>query len=475
MSSRRSQKKKIDDQLNAEEKAAKKVIDIYPPQGANFNIAPETEAVDFSRVQKIEEIEEEIVIKKPEKEKKISREIQPLEEEDSVYPLPIKKINRRKIVILSSVILGIGLLSFLGWWIGFQVLPRAKIAVETIKNKLVFEDTVTFDKSVHQYDALKRVLPAELLVFNETQTNDFIPTGKSASGAKAKGMITIYNTYSTVPQILVATTRFMTEDNKVYRLDNRIVVPGGIMKDGKLVPGTIDASVTADKPGPEYNIGPTRFSIPGFQGTPKYEKFYAISQTAMTGGSSTESKSVTQDDLKNAEKKVGDQLFQAFDNDLQQKLINNLKFLEGAKVVKIEEVKPNVKIGETTDKFKVTISGQMKVIVFPEDSLKQMIKDIISLDLSEGTELYQEPEINYENVKVNFEKGIMTAKVKATWQTHSALDSQVLIKTVQGLTLKQAKQVLDQNKAIEKVQISLWPAWVNRIPERSEKISIKID
>lgn len=70
----------------------------------------------------------------------------------------------------------------------------------------------------------------------------------------------------------------------IYRINKSVVVPGQTEKDGKKVPGSIEVTVYADEAGDGYNIGLTDFTIPGFEGSPQFEGFYARSKTEMTGG-----------------------------------------------------------------------------------------------------------------------------------------------------------------------------------------------
>ena len=54
--------------------------------------------------------------------------------------------------------------------------------------------------------------------------------------------------------------------------------------DGKNIPGSVDVKVYANEPGEKYNIGLSDFTIPGFKGDPRFDKFYARSKTPITGG-----------------------------------------------------------------------------------------------------------------------------------------------------------------------------------------------
>jgi hypothetical protein len=101
---------------------------------------------------------------------------------------------------------------------------------------------------------------------------------------KAKGKVTFYNEYSPNSQSLVATTRLLSEDGKLFRLVDDVTIPGFKKTTEGIEAGIIEADVIASEFGEEYIIGPSTFSIPGFKETneEKYLKLYAKSEENMT-------------------------------------------------------------------------------------------------------------------------------------------------------------------------------------------------
>lgn len=81
---------------------------------------------------------------------------------------------------------------------------------------------------------------------------------------------------------MVATTRVATPSGLIFRIDEDILVPVAKFVNGVLVPGEMKVSMTADKIGSDYKIGPSSYSIPGFAGTDKYDKLYAKSYQSTT-------------------------------------------------------------------------------------------------------------------------------------------------------------------------------------------------
>src|SRR6185369_3882277 len=124
-------------------------------------------------------------------------------------------------------------------------------------------------------------LPYQLISVQKVASQSVKSTGTKAVSTSASGQITIYNTQSK-SQKLIATTRFATTAGLIFRIHEAVTVPGGT----SAKPGTVKATVYADKPGDTYNVGPTSFTIPGFAGTPLASQVYARSTSAMAGGAS---------------------------------------------------------------------------------------------------------------------------------------------------------------------------------------------
>jgi hypothetical protein len=134
------------------------------------------------------------------------------------------------------------------------------------------------------YTAKKLSLPADLnyetVTIKQSGSETVKATGERQVDKKATGVIVIYNNYNSSPQRLIKNTRFATPEGLIYRITDSVTVPG---KKGT-VPGSVEATVTADQPGESYNVGLKDFTIPGFKGDPRYTAFYARSKTPLSGG-----------------------------------------------------------------------------------------------------------------------------------------------------------------------------------------------
>ena len=112
-----------------------------------------------------------------------------------------------------------------------------------------------------------------------------IPAGQAVPVAeKSNGTIVIANRYSQKPQRLVANTRFETAAGKVYRIQESVLVPGYSLAQGKMTPGELAVTVTADQPGADYNGAPTTFTISGFKNDARFQTITARGKTPFVGG-----------------------------------------------------------------------------------------------------------------------------------------------------------------------------------------------
>ena len=123
------------------------------------------------------------------------------------------------------------------------------------------------------------------LTLDRTQTIAVDSTKQEDVQEYAVGEIIVFNEFDQNPQRLIKNTRFESPDGKIYRIRESVTVPGmTVGSGGQLEPGKLEVTVYADEPGDEYNVEQAQFTIPGFEGTPRFSKFYARSKTSIGGG-----------------------------------------------------------------------------------------------------------------------------------------------------------------------------------------------
>lgn len=492
--------------MNGQQKNKRKVKDIFAPHELKSGVFFETPEIPQREEENEKENEEELILEREEKliaafqtetilqDRDREEEVELRKLKESKEPIePTGPTGPRETIIIKPprrkdkkhlkpfLFLAIPVALAVLYYLGFVVLPRADIEIISRKIEVPFSKNIVVDSNISSIDINKAVIPGNLFVFNATETQEFKSTGLGKDETKAKGVITIYNNYSTSPQILVATTRFETPDHKIFRLDSRVVVPGATTENGKLVPSTIDVKVTADKPGPDYNIGPCqlpdcKFTIPGFQGMPEFNGFYGISKNPMTGGSAGSVPMVSAEDIKKAEDTILEKIMHSINQDVENKVPEELIILPGAKSgIKISKIESDAEIGDYIDKFTVSVEAEIKALAFNKDHIINFIETILSEDKDENYDFCQEPQIKYSDLEADFEKG----SLKMTINVNQTLCHQIDLEAVKNAIIGKREEELDEifrnNPGIEEVKIKFWPFWIKKVPSSLEKINVIVD
>ena len=387
------------------------------------------------------------------------------DDEFAVRPRRIGMPRRKWIVAV--IVLAVAIPSY---WVAFSVLPRATITIVTQKKDWKFNNFLTIEKN--------GPVPSSVIAEKKNAQMTFPALGKKVVSNKAVGTITVYNAYSSEPQQLVATTRFMTSDGKIVRLANNVVIPGAKIDGGKITPSSIEADIEADKPGPTYNIPATQhLSIPGFKGTAKYAGFYGEITKAMTGGFTGEAAYPTDDDIKNAKLKVGDVLKGTLTQALRTKAGGEYVLTEGATAFSLTKAEVNPQVNAKNE-FSVLAEGEMKALVFKESDLIGYFAGKMKADAEFGTDWsFKTTKVVYDVPKIDFAVGKMTIPVDFKGTAELPVDLEGVRALVTGKSADELKAALFEVRGIESAQVSLWPMYVGHVPKdpSPEKLTITIE
>jgi len=411
----------------------------------------------------------------PPKELAISLKKGILKEVVQVKEIPRKKIGKGK----KGLIFSLFFLILLGA-VCYFTLPKAEIDLWPETEISSLEATLTINKEIKEADVSAKVIPAQIFQKEKTLIEAFPSSGKVLKEEKAKGILTVYNAYSTSPQVLVATTRFVSADGKVFRTPVMVTIPGGKYEGGELIPGEINIEVVADQAGPEYNIGRSIFSIPGFAGTDKYTKFYGRSFDAMTGGLREEKAAVTKDDLSKAEdsltKQAQKECQDLLKSELQTEAISSKfdYFLDEFKTEIIEKFSLAT-VGEETEEFKFQTKATCQTLIFQKEDLHNFAKESIIQQSPQGYKLYEKSlKIDYSPQTINLDSGIATLSLSFSAKIYSEIDENNLKSALSEKSLLEAKLFLENQPKVTKVNVKFWPFWVSKAPEDFNKIKIEI-
>lgn len=403
-------------------------------------------------------------------------EISESEERERIFPEGLfvskPKKSKKRILAIFGIVCIIALAA-----ICYFFLSKAEVIIKPKTEAMQFQAELSIDKNIAFLDLGSNKIPGQIFQVEKEDQKEFLTTQERDVREKAKGIITIYNQYSSAPQTLVASTRFVSEkEEKVFRTTKTVVVPGAKVEEGQIIPSTIDVEIEAAEPGKEYNIAPSSFTIPGFKGTAKYTGFYGKSQEAMAGGLIGKVKVVTAEDIKAAKDILTAELKGEAKKELEKKTPSNLKILKETTLEEIVESSSSVAADQPAERFTVKIKIAVKGLGFSQNDAVSLINDNLKEKISGDKSLLPDTvEINYAVSSINIEKGIarLTCNVKESvaWK----IDIEKIRQDLAGKSEVDVRQYLTSRPEIESAKVVFWPFWVKKIPSNKSKIKITID
>jgi len=318
-------------------------------------------------------------------------------------------------------------------------------------------------------------LPYQTIKQDLTVSRTVPTSGEAQVQRRASGTITISNT-TIVLQRLIKNTRFESANGKIYRINNSVDVPAGKKKtDGTIEPGIVDTQIFADSPGPDYNQSATTFTIPGFKGDPRFNKFTARSKGAISGGFVGTEKVVSDADLKSAQESITVELQTALDTALEDKIPEGYILVRGSARKTYEDMPRS---GEPNGGAVISIKGTAVGVIVKEDQLASAL-------LKATDQTYKGEAVRFADItKVNLMAAAPIAvdmksdvsfslrePVEIFWQ----FDNEALKSAVIGKSTDALSGILDQFKpSIDHASVSMRPYWSSRFPKNSGDIRVII-
>lgn len=378
--------------------------------------------------------------------------------------------------IFGAIVLALGLA-----YAAYLYVPKATVTIFAKKEVKSADMTIAGEVNATDIDYDKSIVPAKLMEFDEEVAKTFDATGsKNVSNQKAKGKITIYNEFSTSAQPLVATTRFLSDDQKIFRLVQGITVPGTTNVGGETKPGVVEADVVADEAGDSHNIPATNFTIPGFKssGNDKYTKIYAKSSAAMSGGGngSDTAKVVTDKDISDAKDKISLEINSAIKSKVKDAAAGMVT-LDDAIAMDEPVYRVSNSAGETANNFEIKVQAHVRALVFSENDIKKAANSVIAksgngkINIDSGAVL-----VDYGKSSADFKLGTIEIKLHASNVMQPNIDLEKLKKDILGKNSDQLSEYLKTYSNIEKVEVEYFPQlFISKIPTNEKRVEVNLD
>ncbi|MFH1188491.1 MAG: hypothetical protein V1652_01445 [bacterium] len=377
---------------------------------------------------------------------------------------------RRFSLALGATALIVGVISIAGF-----LLPRANMNLVFERSAWNFDTELLIDleKQSANLGDTAITLPGMVLTEKKEATQVHLANDRGKVERKAKGKVTVYNVFDTNPQLLVANTRIESPDGKIYRIEDKITVPGAIKTGNKLVPQGVTVSVVADGPGDTYNSGPvSRFTIPGFEGTSRYDGFYASSEIPITGGFIGETALPTNDDVLEARKQAKESLFEVLKTAILSNVPDDIVVAGDMIEISVVDEVIDRNVNEKGE-FSVTLYGEARAFGFREDDFKSLLTK--QMEKGTGDFVLEEYSITVPNdVGVDFSKTQVHANAHIATVWARAFDLAAFKKEAVNKDKDEIKALIFSLPGIKSAEVRLWPFWVRRVPDNDDRINVDV-
>lgn len=370
-----------------------------------------------------------------------------------------------KFLIYSILIISLGF----GFWKLSFVFSSAEINLTFKKNPFEFNDLIIGTKNASQLNLSEKIIPVELFKNKQNITLFFKANGKKNISEKATGQITIYNNFSSAEQSLIANTRFQSPNGLIYRLTSNIVIPGAQIKDGKIIPSSIIATVVADEPGEKYNTSSiSKLTIPGFMGSPKYDGFYGELKQGASGGFVGEKSFPLDSDIEKAKKEISEKLKSALENGIVFKKPDDFDFVGNFQT----DILKIILVSTSTDdsgNFAVLAEGETKIFGIRQTDL---INFLIGFYNQSNNKKIDNFKFEYLNIKPDFNNGIVNFNLKSSGNFVYNLNLNDFKNNIAGKKIKEVENIIKNLDELESAKILIKPRWINVLPTNVSKINI---
>ena len=350
--------------------------------------------------------------------------------------------------------------------VAYFVLVKVKISV-SLKNEALSGEThfniyYTSSSSTLPEHALKGLVKK----IEIEQTKAFQVAGSEVIGEEVSGTMIIYNKYIK-NQPLVATTRLLGADGKLFRLKNSVNVPAG---------GQLEAEVYADQPKADMTVGDERFTIPGlWEGL--QDKVYAESKAGDIAYKKKTKGIVSQEDIDKAMKEMKDGLLAQAKTEIENTYGDFKKQLyqidETSLVSEVDS-----KVGQEKEQIVIKLKGSVLAVAFNGDESLALVKTKALSLLTSNKQLadLKDEAITYQLLKVDADNKIAEVNAAFVSQVNlTSLDNLIDKSKLTNLSADQLTAYLKGIPELASYKINFYPPFIQKTPALVDRIEIVLE
>lgn len=359
----------------------------------------------------------------------------------------------------------------------FFVLPKADIFIALKAENVKGDFNFVLGENISEVDQEKNQIPAQSVEVASEKSQTYKANSKKNLSEKATGEIIIYNECSTGTQTLVANTRFLSKEGKVFKVEEGVTVPGFTKPEDTVIAGQKRVKVVAEGAGESYNIGASSFTIPKLQELVswKYSCLYARSDSAMSGGIEKEVAYVSESEYNTAKEALVKLVVAENGQKIVEKQNDAIFVVNDDSDEGQISTKSSVAVGGVAEEFILTVSVKKNILVVEKSNIDSLVeKNIIKL-ANAGNASPVEGSLSYEVKDFDKKDNKVSITVSASEDFVFNVNEEEVKGAVANKNESEFSEYFNKIDGIESVNINLWPFWVKKVPNDYSKINITID
>lgn len=353
------------------------------------------------------------------------------------------------------------------------------LVLKPYQEDMTINEEIKANTNIADLDIENKLIPVKIFEKEKEIWQEFSSTGEIKKEEKAKGKIKVYNnSQPPTPINLRAGTRFLSsEKSKYFRCPEKIYLPAPKVENGKIIPSVVEIEIEALESGSDYNIGPSKFSVPGLVGTPYYYIVYGESNSSMSGGFKEVIKKVTEEDIEKAKNSLNQRLLEEAKKSLKEEILTSDFILVDETVSqKIIDISCPNNPGKETENF--ICQGKIKIngLAFKNSDFKKISQELIGLKIPARKKLIEETiKFEYLIKKTDLKKEEIELNLKISAKLFNEINFELLKEKISLKSKKEIEKIIfDEFSQIEKIEMKFWPFWLQKAPKDLKRIEIKL-
>ncbi len=366
-----------------------------------------------------------------------------------------------------TIALGLlGALLVMGGIAALIFLPTASIALTIQTAPLLVDQKLTIATNP---SAIPNAIPGSVFTQQVDVQGSSPVTSTEVVGNKATGKVQLINkTFD--EQKIKERSRLVTKEGTLFYMKGSATIPAASPSGVT----SVIVDVEAAEAGEQGNISAQRLDFAALDSSAQ-SLVYGQSLDTFTGGSGETVSVVKEADIEQAKAAAASEARLQVEQAAQSQLQKGWLLLDESWDVALSQFTPSSAVGDRVESIPYTAQATVRVMAFREDAMNAAVEQALTSQLTEDYMLFPGPISYTKSVDTsNWDAGQVSMTARVTHTTIPSFSIATLKEKLAGRKEEEAKNYLTGLPGVQNASVTLWPFWVQRVPEIQKRIDIQL-